>query len=87
MVRRFSTHEAAQKVWRTLVGSARRPQEDFRRRASAVARKAGIRYLVVHDDPIARPDQHDDAVRALRRASSPLASEEVVEVFDLWLTE
>ncbi len=83
----FPADEAAQKVWRTLVGSARRPQEDFRRRASAVARKAGIRYLVVHDDPIARPDQHDDAVRALRRASSPLASEEGVEVFDLWLTE
>ena len=79
----FPANEAAQDVWRALL-DPRRPAANRARRAARVAREAHIRYLVVHDDPIHRPDRHDEAVESLRRVSPPIIAEDGVEVFDLW---
>ncbi|NOY27605.1 MAG: hypothetical protein GXP62_17205 [Oligoflexia bacterium] len=60
----------------------------FRTLASHRARAAGVRYVVVHDDPWARPDMQDEAVRILEQALVPLATgrDDVgdVRVYALW---
>ena len=47
----------------------------MRRSSGSAASQTGLRYLVVHHDPDARPDQHDRVVRALGTALTPLAGD------------
>ena len=82
----FPANEAAQEIWRVLL-DPRRPAASRARLAARVARQAQIRYLVVHEDAIHRPDRHDEAVESLRRISPPIIAEDGVEVFDLWQSE
>lgn len=65
----------------------------FRQAAATRARGAGARYVVVHDDPWARPDMQDDAVKWIELAFSPLGptvegedqgEEAPVRVYALW---
>jgi len=82
----FPANEAAQAVWRSLMQGGK-SEAHRARRAARTAKEAGIRYLVVHEDPVHRPDRHDEAIEALRRVSSPILAEDGVEVFDLWQAE
>ena len=83
----FPASAGAQRVWRVLIDGALRhlPAGELRRRGAAAARAEDIRYLVVHEDPIAKPGAHEEAIRALRAAVRPAARGDGVEVFDLWL--
>lgn len=90
----FPNNSASRKVWQAMLDAADASPEAFRQAVAARARKAAVRYVVVHEDPRARPDMHDAAVRALARAYSPIAegptpaaSEEppvMVRVYSLW---
>lgn len=48
------------------------------------ARKAGIRHLLVHEDPLARPDPTDVAVRAVEAQMTPVASSPAMRLYTLW---
>lgn len=68
----FPNNAASRAVWQALLDGAAGSPEALLQRAAAQARKKGIRYVVVHEDPRARPDMHDAAVRALGAAKAPL---------------
>ncbi len=87
----FPNNPAGRRTWKAMLDAADLPAEERRARVSAAARKTGVRYLVVHVDPMARPDMHDDAVRAVRDAFPPLpvAGRDAgpgapVQVYPLW---
>ncbi len=48
-----------------------RARESFLRGLGKAARALQVRYLVVHDDPDARPDMHDAAARAIQQVVPP----------------
>lgn len=82
----FPNNEASRRVWSAAIKAAAEQQtpEQVRRRVTEAARRQKIRYLVVHKDADARPDMHDDAVRAIS-ASFPAAAEgPTVQVYALW---
>jgi hypothetical protein len=70
----FPNNSASKKVWQAMLGAADLPPAEFRARTTAASRAVGVRYLVDHSDPMARPDMHDTAVKALRRSFEPIAS-------------
>ncbi|MCK6505461.1 hypothetical protein L6R53_19040 [Myxococcota bacterium] len=82
--------EAAAQVGAPADGSPPDPAvlDAFRQAASARARAAGARYVVVHDDPWARPDMQDDAVKWIEQAFQPLGpppgDRAPVRVYALW---
>ena len=89
----FPNNLAAKRVWRELL--ADHADGGLVPAVTREARKQGIRYLVVHVDPLARPDMHDAAVRAVRDSYEPLAgrvgvgdgagnSDTAVRVYKLW---
>lgn len=91
----FPNNLASKKVWKSMLDAVDDDAADFRRAVGKAARKQGIRYLVVHLDPLARPDMHDAAVRAVKDAYDPIggsegigageaASETAVRVYKLW---
>lgn len=87
----FPNNRAGQRVWKAWLRHTAEAPEDFARRASSAAKARGVRYLVVHDDALARPDQHDAAVAAVEAAFSPLSVPEAdaersgpVRVYQLW---
>lgn len=87
----FPNNRAGQRVWKAMLRHVDEPPEDFARRTASAARARGIRYLVVHVDAMARPDQHDAAVKAVKAAFAPLpvpgvddASRLPVRVYALW---
>jgi len=45
---------------------------------------SGVRYLVVHQDALARPDMHQNAVRWASEHLTVLASDDKVKVIQLW---
>lgn len=65
-------NSASRKLWRTMRAHAHRDSADFSKRIRAAAKKAGIRYVVLHNDPDAPPDMYDIAVKAIERGFSPL---------------
>lgn len=67
----FPNNGAGKKVWAAL------PEVD-------VARKVGVRYLLVHEDPLARPDPTDTAVRAVEARMTPIASSPAMRLYALW---
>ncbi len=48
------------------------------------AHDVGIRYVVVHIDPMARPDMHDEAVRELSDVFPAASEADGVRVHQLW---
>lgn len=87
----FPNNRAGQRVWKAWLRHVGQEPADFARRATSAAKARGVRYLVVHDDPLARPDQHDAAVRAIEAAFSPLQARDggdplqaPVRVYALW---
>lgn len=70
----FPNNAASKKVWQALLDAADGPPGELLARVGERARRARIRYVVVHEDPRARPDMHDAAVRALAAAVAPIAS-------------
>lgn len=80
----FPNNNASRKVWRAALDHVKDPSADLAAAVSAAARAQGIRYLVVHTDAMARPDMHDAAVKAIRRAYTPLAEGEGIRVYQLW---
>lgn len=90
----FPNNAASRKIWQALLDGAAGSPEQVVARAAARARKQGIRYVVVHEDPRARPDMHDAAVRVLGEARAPLFEGPApapdgggtisVKVYELW---
>jgi hypothetical protein len=80
----FPNNATSRRVWATMLESAARKPADFRATVGSVARREGVRYLVVHRDEEARPDMHDLAVRAVEGAFEPLAEDAAVQVYKLW---
>lgn len=94
----FPNNALGQRSWRELLAAAEElPAEPdaeqrraFRLRLAGGAAKGLARYVVVHADPVAVPDMHDNAVAALVRGLEPLAAapgpdgEPVVSVYALW---
>lgn len=61
----FPNNAAARRVWAAAMDRLDAPPDVLRAAVVAAARREGVRYLVIHDDPLARPDTHDAAARAL----------------------
>ena len=82
----FPNNRASMKVWGAMLSSleARESDEAFAERVATVARREGIRYVVVHVDPMARPDMHDEAVRVLKRAVPAASEAPGLRVHQLW---
>lgn len=81
----FPNNSASRLVWAAMLQDAAaknagQPLKNTRR----VARKQKIRYLVIHEDGSARPDMHDQAVRALDAAQEPIAEGQGVRIHALW---
>ncbi len=68
----FPNNGVGQRVWKAMLANVRADPADFRQSVSAAARARGVRYLVVHVDPMARPDMHDAAVQAVKAAYDPI---------------
>lgn len=69
----FPNNGAARRVWQALLDGAAQGGALNLGPVVKQAQKQGIRYIVVHEDPSARPDMHDVAVRALAAALTPMA--------------
>jgi len=99
----FPNNAVGMKAWRGLVAAAApvgaapdtASLAAFRQAASTRARAAGVRYVVAHDDPEARPDMQDEAMRIIELAFPPLellpedaagagAGAAAVRVYPLW---
>jgi hypothetical protein len=80
----FPNNLASRKVWQAMLDRGEDSPEDFRAYVGSVARREGVRYLVVHQDEEARPDMHDMAVRSVRAAYAPMSESAGVQVFALW---
>lgn len=81
----FPNNRAGKKAWDLLIRASGEGPEAVRRAAARAARHGGVRYLVVHPDPLALPDAHDPAVAAVEAALSPLAATPGgLRVYRLW---
>lgn len=80
----FPNNLASRRVWQVMLDHGESEPEDFRAYVASVARREGVRYLVVHDDEEARPDMHDMAVRSVVEAFEPMADADGVRVYQLW---
>jgi hypothetical protein len=80
----FPNNLASRRVWKSMLASRQETPERFRARVEEAARREGIRYLLVHLDPWARPDMHDDALRALKAAYPASATAEGLRLYTLW---
>ncbi len=77
----FPNNNASRRVWKAILDHQGEPAETLRAAAAAAAQKGGVRYLVVHIDPMAHPDMHDSAVRALKAAMLPISDGGAVRVY------
>lgn len=82
----FPNNRAGMKVWGAMLQAteAELSPEEFRASVGRAARGQGIRYVVVHIDPMARPDMHDEAVRALKEAIPASSEAPGIRVHALW---
>ena len=95
-----SNNSASRKVWKAMIDNlvdeqiGQLDEDAFRQAVQRTAKGVGVRYVVVHEDEMARPDMHDEAIRVLRHTFEPLQGESVnladhsnsaaVEVYPLW---
>jgi hypothetical protein len=79
----FPNDRASQRVWKAILASPEGDAETLRAALRHAACRQGVRYLVVHVDPMARPDMHDTAVARLAAVLEPLAATEAMQVYDL----
>ena len=77
----FPNNRASMRVWSAMLAA---PDGEIVTEAGRAGRKEGLRYLVVHVDAKARPDQHDEVVRRLSTRADPAASGSGIEVYALW---
>jgi hypothetical protein len=82
----FPNNHAARKVWGTMLQALERGEdaEGFKKAVVKRAHDVGIRYVVVHIDPMARPDMHDEAVRELSDVFPAASEADGVRVHQLW---
>ncbi|MDP2315888.1 MAG: hypothetical protein Q8P41_23530 [Pseudomonadota bacterium] len=80
----FPNNNASRRVWKEALKHASDAPEVLAAAVKAKAKEQGVRYLVVHIDPMARPDMHDTAVRALKTAFTPIAEGNGVRVYRFW---
>jgi len=81
----FPNNAAGRQVWSALGDVEVNSPDAARALIGGRARAAGVRYLVVHPDPLARPDMHDGAVQNVRALYAPLPADAGgVEVYALW---
>ncbi len=79
----FPNDRASQRVWKAILAAPESDPEAVRQSVRRAACRQEIRYLVVHVDPMARPDMHDTAVQRLASALDPVSSSGAVQVYDL----
>lgn len=80
----FPNNKASMAVWRAALRHKDASPPELRAEVGTAAKAVGVRYLVVHIDPMARPDQHDTAVRAIKGAFTPLSEIPSLKVYALW---
>lgn len=80
----FPNNPASRAVWSALLSDARTRDGKPLQRTQGAAHSKGIRYLVIHEDPTARPDMHDEAVRYLESVQSPIAEGNGVRIHALY---
>lgn len=80
----FPSSRAAREVWDAALDHLGDADSAFVAAVTAEARRQGVRYLVLHEDPLARPDQHDPAARRLAARFRTLAEGEGLRVVALW---
>lgn len=80
----FPNNTAGVAVWDAILETGEASPEARLEQVRRVARARGIRYVVVHDDPDARPDHHDVAVQLLSEVLEPAAKSDRIEVLALW---
>ncbi len=66
-------NRSARALWKRMRRLSQRDPAGFRTRITSAAKKAGIRYVVLHTDPDASPSMYDAAANAVERAYTPLA--------------
>lgn len=71
----FPNNSAGMALWQELRETDRDARK-YRAAVSARAEALGVRYLVVHLEPGARPDMHDDAVSHVARVFTPMSPKE-----------
>lgn len=77
----FPASRGSRRVWDTALDAG---GADFVDRVSREARRQGVRYLVVHADRRARPDQHDLAARRIAASFPTFAESEGLRVVALY---
>ena len=80
----FPNNLASRRIWDAMLRQQEAAPEDFLAYVSSVAKREGVRYLVIHVDEEARPDMHDMAVRAAESVYTPMAEDDSVRVLQLW---
>ena len=80
----FPNNATSRKVWKIILDHVADPPDRLAAQVAQASEPLGVRYLVVHTDPMARPDMHDTAVRALRDVLPVLAEGDGVRVYRLW---
>jgi hypothetical protein len=80
----FPNNNASRRVWKEALANVDAAPAALAAAVTRAARAEGVRYLVVHQDPMARPDMHDTAVRALADAFAPIAEGDGMRVYRFW---
>jgi len=80
----FPNNNASRRVWKEALRNVDAAPTVLAAAVTRAAREEGVRYLVVHEDPMARPDMHDTAVRALASAFAPASEADGVRVYRFW---
>lgn len=80
----FPNNPASRRVWKAMLAAQNVQPDAFRATVAEAARAEDIRYLLVHLDPWARPDLHDEAVRAVKAAYTPVAEADGLRLYSLW---
>jgi len=76
----FPNNAASMRVWDAIIDTEQRDEQAYVQEVQRAACREGIGYLVVHIDPMARPDRHDAGVRALHRRMPVLDSSPALRV-------
>ena len=64
---------AAATLWAEVLKHGERDPTWVRTKITSASKRLGIRYVLIHIDPDAQPDMHDNAIQILERAYLPMA--------------